>query len=542
MPKAKSKTRGSPSPHNYIYPGTKILKNKYGEKDLKLFLKKCSCDIEKATKILRKESLPKHFDSAYLCHIHHQLFKRTFEWAGQLRTVPFTFADDSVAAMPEMKRTEWDNAFVSDKEILESLQRLDQTLAEKDNLQGLTRKEFISEAVEIFISLKNIHPFIDGNEHTEQFFFENLAKAAGHQLNFSLVTKKRMMTAYTEAVQHGKTQPMRDLFEDISNPKKTRVLQEFMNNMKELGRDVNEHLVMAAKEDETYIGIYKGAGFDSFVLDIQGTYIIGNKEHLSPKQIKTLKTGDTITFTPPMTQDLENTLIPKQTLAPLTQSKISEMVSERTHVHTARNQIQHLSKIIYGSSKALDKQMAEIFQNPDLGQQLADQIERSPRSISRLAGVDFVCFKSQRRANAEAHVNLLCTAIMNYAYNVRYTRHAITQEYQIEQERRGRVVEKPSKNLQNLFCLSPESQTKVLSQYPLLYQELRAFVHNLDFRLSAKEYNAIKNHDYETLAKSIGVPEQKAQEITNTVQKAKEIHGQAYMRKLNRSNTLAMAS
>ncbi|MBB5073980.1 fido (protein-threonine AMPylation protein) [Bartonella callosciuri] len=542
MPKAKSKTKGIPSPHHYIYPGTKILKNKYGETNLKLFLEKCSHDTEKALEVLRNEPLPEYFDSAYLCDIHYQLFKNTFEWAGNIRTVPFTFTDGSVAAMPEMKRTEWDNAFVTDKEILENLQRLEKTLAEKDNLQGLTREEFIFESVEMFISLKNIHPFIDGNEHTEQFFFERLAKAAGHQLNFSLVTKERMMTAYTQAAQYGNKQPMKDIFEDISNQEKIHVLQEFMNNMKELGRDMNDHVVIAAKEGETYTGIYQGASFDGFVLNAQGTYIIGNQEHLPPEQIKTLKPGDTITFTAPKAEELKNILIPKETLAPLTKSEFDKILAESARIQTARDQIQHLSKIIYGNSKALHKQMIGIIKNPDLGQRLSDQIEHSPSSICPLLGTSVFGLKNWARKNAEEHVHLLCTAIINYTDAVKYTRHAITQEHQIEQNRRGKAVEKPSQNLQNLLCLSPEQQREVLSQSPQLYQELRVFVRNLEHRLSSKEYNAIKHNDYETLAKSIGVSAQKAQEIVKTVQKATDAHQQAYTRTINRSNALAMAS
>ncbi|UTO28072.1 BID domain-containing T4SS effector [Bartonella harrusi] len=542
MPKAKSKMKGIPSPHHYIYPGTHVLKNKYGETNLKVFLEKCSEDREQATKLLRKEALPEHFDFSYLCHIHHQLFKNTFEWAGKIRTVPFTFADGTTASMPEMKRAEWNKAFVKDEEILENLQKLEKIIAEKNNLQGLTRQDFISQAVGIFLSLKNIHPFVDGNEHTEQLFFENLAKAAGHQLDFSLVTQERMMAAYTQAAQYGNPEPMWHLFEDISNPPKIRMLQSFMKNMKELGRDVDDHPVMTAKEGITYLGIYKDINFDSFMLDAQGTYIIGNKEQLTPEQIKTLKSGDTILFTAPKAQELENTFIPRETLAPLTESEFAQRVANSAYIQAARDQIQHLSKIVYGSSKTLNEQMEDIFRNPDLGRKIAQQIKRTPHSIAPLSGVDFFFFKTPTRARAEEHINPLCAAVMDYAEAITYKRHVITQEHHIEQARCGKAIEKPSKNLQNLFCLSPEKQTEILSQSPHLYQELRIFVHNLDHRFSLEEYNAIKNHDYVTLAKTIGVSEQKAKEITNTVEKAKAVHERVSLRKLNRSNVLAIAN
>ncbi|EJF76716.1 hypothetical protein MCO_01555 [Bartonella sp. DB5-6] len=544
MPKAKSKTKNisSISPHNYTYPNSNTLKNKYGIKNLKLFLEKCSHDTTKAMINLRTEPLPEQFDASYLCHIHKSLFSNTFEWAGQLRNIPFTFEDGTIAVMPEMKRTGWESAFAIGDKIQEGLQRLDQTLREKNNLQGLTREDFISETMEMFNSLNHIHPFREGNGRTQRFFFENLAKAAGHQLNFSLVTKERMMVASVAVTEDGNLEPMKHLFEDISNPEKIRVLKEFMDNMKKSGRDINNRPVMVAKEGETYTGIYRGAGHEGFALNIKGAYIIGNKEHLTPEQMKTLKPGDKFTFTAPKAEELEKVLIPKEQLAPLTKSELSEKIAEDARVHTCREQIQKCTKIVYGSSKVLNEQMVEIIKNPSFGEQLANQIERAPSSVSRLAGFDLLCLKNQVRTNAEEHVDLLCNAVANYAYAVKQAGKSITQEHEIEQERRGKAIEKPSKDLQNLLCLSPETQREVLSQFPLLYKELRTFVRNLEHRLSPDEYRAIKNNDYETLAKSIGVSEQKARKITNTVQKAKETHTRAYTSTLNRSNALAMAS
>lgn len=315
-----------------------------------------------------------------------------------------------------------------------------------------------------------------------------------------------------------------------------------MNDMKELGHDINNRLVKVAQENVTYLGTYKEDYSNSFLLDTQGIYILGNKEHLTPEQRKTLKTGDIITFTALKMEELENTLIPKETLAPLTSSEFTERVAKSPRVQTTRDQVQHLSKIVYGSSKVLDDQMAEIFQNPDSGQRLARRIERFPRAIASLTGFDLFFFKTSGRTNAQDHVNLLSSAIANYADAVKHTRFAITQEHHIEQNRRGKAIEKPSQNLQDLFCLSPEKQTELLSQSPLLYQELRAFIRCLEHRLSSNESSAIKRNDHETLAKSLGVSEQKAQEISDIVQKATKAHQQVFTRKLNRSNTLAMAS
>ncbi|EJF86812.1 BID domain-containing T4SS effector [Candidatus Bartonella washoeensis] len=543
MPKAKLKTKGIPSPRHYVYPDTNILKNKYGEKDLKLFMEKCSHDIEEAKKVLRKEPLPEFFDSNYICHIHRQFFENTFEWAGQMRTVPFTFEDGSTADMPEMKKEEWGIAFARNEDILEQLAKFEQTLAEKNNLQGLTREEFNAEAVELFISLKRIHPFIDGNEQVAEFFFERLARAAGmHRLHFSLVPTKRMMTAYSEALQHGNPEPMRHIFEDISNIDKTLLLQDFMYNMKQREHDINECNFMVAKEGITYLGTYQFDNSDSFVVDTQGIYIVCDKKHLPPEQIKTLKPGDIITFTAPKNEEFEKILIPKETLAPLTESEFSDRVAKNPRVEAAVRKVQHLSKLIYDRPKVLDEYIGEIFKNPDSGKNLADRIQNHPGWFSPLVGTDFLFFKSQTRTNAEKLLKQLGSAIINCTEATLYARHTVTNEHQIEKERRSKAVERPSQNLQNLFFLSPEKQREVLSQNPHLYKELRTLVYNIEQRLSSNEYNAIKKNDYATLAKSIGVSEHKAREISDTVNKAKKAHENFHIRSQNRSNTLAMAS
>ncbi|WP_273719039.1 MULTISPECIES: BID domain-containing T4SS effector [Bartonella] len=542
MPKAKAKNISVASPHNYLYPGTQILKNKYGETDFKLFLEKCSHDTEQAKVNLLAEALPEYFDSSYLCYIHQQLFKNTFEWAGHLRHTSFTFADGSIAAMPEMKRTEWGNSFSTSEEILENLQKLDQKLAEKDNLQGLTREEFVEEATSLFHSLHKIHPFIDGNEHTEQIFFENLAKAAGHQLDFSLVTPKRMMAAYSEAMQYSNTQLIKDLFEDISNPQKIRLLKEFMEHINNTGRNVDGRLVMATKAGETYMGTYKGCYSEGFVLDVQGTYIIGSKDDLTPERLKTLKSGDTITFTAPKSKELENTLIPKETLAPLTKSECSKTVAVNSYVLKAQKQVRTYAKTVYGNANTLNEQIEEIIKNPELGRQFANQIKQAPHSVSPLAGFSICGLQNPARVNARNHLDVLSLAIENYVYTVEAAYNIITRDHKIQQERLGKAVEKPSQNLQNVFALSPEKQREILSQSPQLYRELRTLINSLEHRLSSNECSAITNKDYETLAQSIGISEQKAQEITDIVQKARNAHSQFYTRTQNRSNTLAMAS
>ncbi|PIT68826.1 adenosine monophosphate-protein transferase, partial [Bartonella tribocorum] len=148
----------------------------------------------------------------------------------------------------------------------------------------------------------------------------------------------------------------------------------------------------------------------------------------------------------------------------------------------------------------------------------------------------------QTRANAKNHTDMLYNAVVNFGHAVKNAHAEITQEYTTEQNRRATTVEMPSKNLQDLFALPKELQQEALAKNPELQQELTNLVKNINFRLSITEHKAIKDNEYETLGHSLGVSENKAKQIAQTVKQAKEAHQQSYTRTINRSNALAMAN
>ncbi|PIT68829.1 BID domain-containing T4SS effector [Bartonella tribocorum] len=535
------------SPYHYTYPNSRTLKNKYGIKDLESFLEKCAHDTAKEMINLREAPLPEQFNSSYLCFIHRQLFKNTFEWAGQQRHFPFTFEDGTIAAMPDMGVLGGNTAFAIGNEIPKGLQLFDQVLSQKNNLQGLTREQFSLEAANLFSFLNKIHPFREGNGRTQRAFFEKLAQAAGHQLDFSLVTQRRMTFASVVGAVNGDLKPMQYLFEDISNPEKIDLLKEFMDNKENMGRNVNDrHAVMVAKEGETYTGIYRYAGPNSFAVHVNAGVIIGNKDQLTPEQHEQLKRGIPFTLTVPPKQELKNTLIPKGTLPPLENTEFVKRIKEEACVHTSLKQIQQLSKIVYGSSKKLDKHIARIPDDPascqKIANQIANQIENKPNSIARLAGFSLCGLQSPARVNAKNHLDMLCDAVINLGHAVRQAQIEITQEHAIKQSHRAIKVAMPSKSLQDIFALPKELQQKALAKNPKLQKELTNLVKNINCRLSTDEHKAIKDNEYETLARSIGVSENKAREIAQTVKQAKEAHQQACTRTINRSNVLAMAN
>ncbi|WP_455479159.1 BID domain-containing T4SS effector [Bartonella sp. B23] len=501
MPKAKAKTKGVPSPHHYFYPGSDVLKNKHGIKDSNAFLKQYSHDIEKGVARLRDEPAPDCFDSSYLCHVHKTLFSATFEWAGQLRNVPFMFEDGTTAAMPEIIRMDWGNVFATGDEIQIGLQRLDQTLFENSNFQGLSRKEFVDQAARLFASLHRTKPFVAGNQRTREIFFEKLAQSAGYQLDFSLSDRNSITLASIKATEEGDLKPLRDLFENISNPEKISVLREHTD--------------------------YKKTQQEGLV---------------SSKQPETLKHSDTPAFTVQTIENHENILIPGRKLSSLRKSEVSEMIKEDACVCTSREQIEILSRIVYGNSKTLDEKMVRILEDPSCAQELANRIEAAPGSVASLAGISFCGLKNRTRKIAESCSDMLAHAVVNFSHAIRYAENEINKNHQNEQSRSETAVKMPSKNLQDLLALSKEMQTTILKNSSMLQKELNDFVKIVNNRLSSDEKKAIKNGDYKELAEIMAVTGDKAKQITDVVQKAKELQQQFQMRTVNISKSLAIAS
>ncbi|WP_375692386.1 BID domain-containing T4SS effector [Bartonella sp. AP4SXKL] len=507
---------------NFFYPNSITLKNKYRIKDYGKLKVQCAHDTTKAIIHLRQEAPPQKLTSTYLQYIHHTLFKNTFEWAGQTREKPFTFEDGTVAYMPMMKKA--GISFASAKQIQEGLENLDKILAETNSLKGLTRETFIEHVTEMLIQLNYTHPFREGNGRTQRMFFEKLGQVAGHTLDFSLVTEKRMNLASIASLKHKDKEEMKHLLEDISNPEKILILKEFMDSMKHIGLEsIHHHLIITAKEGHTYKGFYRGSGPNGFMLDANGTFILGNKKDLTPEQIQTLKIGDALSFTAPKIQNQQEVLIPAQTIAPLTNNEIATRIKNNVSIQARRKEIETLCQIIYGNRHILRERIEMIHENHTEGEQLTYQITTSPQSISKLSGSNVFGIKNNARAHAEENILPLCRAIDRYINISKQTERDILHTHHVKQRRCEQSVEMPKAWMKNLLSLSKAQQQEMLSNSPELRGEIRTYIKKINERLSSNEHEVIKENNPERLAKSLGTSTIKAKEIMEIIKQIKEI-------------------
>ncbi|WP_336279641.1 BID domain-containing T4SS effector [Bartonella sp. CB175] len=507
---------------NYVYPNG-VLKNKYDIQDQQALNEKIRNETSRAMLTILEEPTPQQFDSEYLQYINYHLYKNIYDWAGRTRNVPITFQDGTIASMPILPPTESGVHFARGPRIQSGLQQLNQMLAEKNNLKGLSREDFIVEAANIFNHINKLHPFRSGNGHTQRLFLTKLAESAGYDIDFSLVTQVRMEIACNLAAKFDDLKPMRKMLDDISHPQKMEALSEFLNKMIAMkGNGVNNDLVLAADEGVTYSGTYQGHGVDSFAIQNGDTYIVGLAEALSPEQRKTLKIGEKFTFTVPKAKDLEKTLIPAENLAPLVKDDLVKMISEDPRVQRTRQEVVELAKKTFTNYKILNDYMDLVKKIPSAGYDLAERLRSDPERVTRLAGFSVFGLKSPARKHAEGLLPSVISAMEQYTDAVQNVETEIVEGHYAEQVRRGQAIERPNKVLEKLLFVSSETRTETLRESDSLKKELFDYMKKINQRLSRDEQRAIEDKNYGQLAYSLGVSFNKAQEIANIVGKAQE--------------------
>ncbi|WP_413154784.1 BID domain-containing T4SS effector [Bartonella sp. cb54] len=531
-------------PAHYCYSSSDVLKNKYGIKNKRKLKEKCAHDATREMVNLRQELPPEQVNSDYLKYLHYCIFRNTYEWAGHTRDEPFTFSDGSTAHMPILMKKNSDIAFTLGDEIQEKLQQFDQTLIAWNYLRELPYEQFVDIASQMYAYLNSTRPFVEGNERTQRAFFEKLAEGAGYQLDFSVVTQKRMNVASNVSIEEGDIRPLKYIFEEISHPKKIRLLKEVKDYMEfDHSDNLQDRFITIANEGEVYTGIYLGSRAHGFTIDVNGVHVVGEINHLTPEQIKTLSPGDKFTFTAPMNKDLEKILIPKEKLAPLTKEEMLEKINTTVAVHESQTAIKSLLKTVYGKSNALDIQLDMVKEDPRTGPQFVEAIMQNPFSVDKIAGFQICGIKNNRRREAEDAFAPLCEALTDYVDVVTNTRRNILRHHKTEQTRLAKQVKMPSEELLEVLSLPKEERQEILGASHKLRSELYDLVWKVNHRLSQNERLALNNDNVTKIATSIGISMEKAMDVTQFCNFLQQVsQEQTQLARLNRSKNMAMAS
>lgn len=163
----------------YCYPGSSVLKNKIGIRDLERLH-----EMERKLTMLRiLELLDKPvrgaFDLKHLQAIHAYIFQDVYDWAGELRKIDIAKG----------------NMFCNALFLSEQAEEIFGKLKAEDYLHGLDEDNFAVRLAYYFSEINALHPFREGNGRSQREFIRCLALHNGYVINFVNADKDEMLEA-----------------------------------------------------------------------------------------------------------------------------------------------------------------------------------------------------------------------------------------------------------------------------------------------------------------------------------------------------------
>ena len=229
--------------------------------------------------LMENRPITGNFDAAHLKAIHRHIFQDVFEWAGHTRDEKETLSDGTVATEPLLRKIDG-NLFIVAPMIPAALDALAEKLRTAAYLRGLPREEFAEHAADIMVDINAAHPFRDGNGRTQRVFMRVLAERAGHEIDFSVVSRARMIQASMAANDHGANSLMRRLFIEISNPARVAALLPAVNFLEAQGFPWNDHYLSTAEPVQSVEVTFAGPAGQHFMARTGSGILIGKASDL----------------------------------------------------------------------------------------------------------------------------------------------------------------------------------------------------------------------------------------------------------------------
>ncbi|MCP1201064.1 Fic family protein [Notoacmeibacter sp. MSK16QG-6] len=260
-----AKAKGS-----YTYPNDvgdadhqDVLKNKLGlrsHSDLR--------EVEYAATFVRQSEMelgqgPKGlFDETHLKAIHGYIFQDVYEWAGHLRNETVIVDGEVVDPIGNMSKS--GDHFLHGSRIDMGLNEALRPIRDPDVLRGSTPVEFAEIAGRVMGEMNYVHGFRDGNGRTNQAFIAALGREYGHDVDFSLIPKPRMIDASRETSADPSSRAMVHLIEDATDPGRRAAIEAAFADLRQRGENPLEHDVRTVQAGAAVTGQVLGSD-DSFV-------------------------------------------------------------------------------------------------------------------------------------------------------------------------------------------------------------------------------------------------------------------------------------
>ncbi|PID43440.1 MAG: hypothetical protein CSB48_05070 [Proteobacteria bacterium] len=237
----------------YVYPGTRVLKNKLGIKNLAGLREAEENFVSIRIMEIEKTPIKGSFDYSHLKAIHKYIFQDVYSWAGKPRTIGISKAQ-SILGGRSVDYPHPNSAF-------DNLQaRADYVFGElkKDNyLKGMDELTFERRMVHHASEIWETHPFREGNTRTTVVFIRQCAKEAGYPLSsHPFGDSENTRDAFVLATA-GKPENLASIISNARKLSQLRSIAEYCCKVKNMTGGLKQRFVDSVM-DEAYSKFDKG--------------------------------------------------------------------------------------------------------------------------------------------------------------------------------------------------------------------------------------------------------------------------------------------
>jgi len=208
-------------------------------------------------------------------------------------------ADGTVATEPSLRKIDGE-PFLAGLLIPQALDRMAASLHVTNYLRGLQREECVTRSADILLAINGAHPFREGNGRTQRAFVRELAKQADHNLDFSVVTRERMIRASLAGNEQNNSSMTRRMFNEISHPARVATLTRAIEVLDHHGFAWNDSYVATAEPGHAVEVVLAGVAGDQFMARTATEILIGQVSDLPEPR---LQRGDTFALEPTSWRD-----------------------------------------------------------------------------------------------------------------------------------------------------------------------------------------------------------------------------------------------
>ncbi|RUW17472.1 hypothetical protein EN786_33240 [Mesorhizobium sp. M4B.F.Ca.ET.143.01.1.1] len=117
-----------------------------------------------------------------------------------------------------------------------------------------TPEQFAERAGQVLAELNYVHPFREGNGRAQEAFIAELGRHYGHEVDFAVISKPRMIEASIETTNDPSSPAMKHVLEDSINPNRREALRAAFADLERCGEKPFEHNIRTARPGEEITG------------------------------------------------------------------------------------------------------------------------------------------------------------------------------------------------------------------------------------------------------------------------------------------------